>query len=156
MKKLGIVFVVAAVSVASVLPASAIERKYGTAGCGLGSMLLGDEPGMVQILAATLNGTAGNQTFGITSGTLNCEKKALFASNERFNLFVESNLDNLSLEIAKGEGESLATAVELLGVPAEQRTVVYTKLQENYPNIFPSENVEASKVIDNIVAVLKG
>ncbi len=156
MKKLGIVFTVAAISVASVLPASAIERKYGTAGCGLGSMLLGDEPGMVQILAAILNGIAGNQTFGITSGTLNCEKKALFAGNERFNSFVESNLDNLSLEMARGEGESLATAVELLGVPAEQRTAVYAKLQQNYQRIFTSAGVDAPQVIDSMVALIRG
>ncbi|QQR88624.1 MAG: DUF3015 family protein [Myxococcales bacterium] len=44
---------------------------YGAAGCGLGSMLI-DSDGFVQVFAATLNGTSGNQTFGITSGTSNC------------------------------------------------------------------------------------
>ena len=44
--------------------------KYGTAGCGLGSMAFGDQPGGIQILAATTNGILGNQTFGITFGTL--------------------------------------------------------------------------------------
>src|SRR6266571_3742686 len=41
---------------------------YGAAGCGLGSMVFGNQPGGVQVLAATTNAT-GIQTFGITTGT---------------------------------------------------------------------------------------
>jgi len=44
-------------------------QGYGMAGCGIGSIVFADKPGMIQIIAATLNGTAGSQTFGITSGT---------------------------------------------------------------------------------------
>ncbi|MEN0057326.1 MAG: DUF3015 family protein, partial [Bdellovibrio sp.] len=47
------------------------DGTYGTAGCGLGSLVFGNEKGPVQIVAATLNGT-GVQTFGITTGTSNC------------------------------------------------------------------------------------
>src|SRR6266545_2071443 len=54
-------------------PASTgFEPSYGLAGCGLGSMLIGSKPGIVQIFAATTNGSFGTQTFGITSGTSNC------------------------------------------------------------------------------------
>src|SRR5205823_3826374 len=48
-------------------PAATGKSTYGLAGCGLGSMLFGDQKGMIQILAATTNGTFGSQTFGITS-----------------------------------------------------------------------------------------
>lgn len=136
--------------------AFAIERKYGTAGCGLGSMLLGDEPGMVQILAVILNGIAGNQTFGISSGTLNCEKQAKFSSNEKLNHFVVVNIDNLAKDVAMGQGESLETLAEIMGIPAMERSVVYSKLQANFSNIFTSETVEAANVIDNIITVING
>ncbi|MCB9072358.1 MAG: DUF3015 family protein [Bdellovibrionaceae bacterium] len=49
------------------------KKGYGLAGCGLGSVLFGAKPGGVQILAYTTNGSAGNQLFGITFGSLNCE-----------------------------------------------------------------------------------
>ncbi len=136
--------------------AFAIERKYGTAGCGLGSMLLGDEPGLVQILAAILNGIAGNQTFGISSGTLNCEKQAKFSSNEKLNNFVVVNIDNLAKDIAIGQGEALETLAEIMGIPAMERPVLYSKLQANFSNIFTSEKVEAANVIDNLITVING
>ncbi|HAS17245.1 MAG TPA: hypothetical protein DCR39_04985 [Nitrospiraceae bacterium] len=156
MKKFLVVFAAVALSLMVVSSSHAIERKYGTAGCGLGSMLLGDEPGMVQILAVTLNGIAGNQTFGITSGTLNCEKQANFSSNEILNRFVTLNMDNLAKDIASGRGESLETLAELMNIPAENRTNVYSKLQANFSDIFTSESVEAGDVIDNIVIILNG
>ena len=156
MKKLIVVVVASAMLLAVASSSQAIERKYGTAGCGLGSLLLGDEPGLVQILAATLNGIAGNQTFGITSGTLNCEKQAKFSSNEILNNFVTANMDNLAKDIAAGKGESLETVTELMKIPAEKRSVVYSKLQTNFSAIFSSENVEAADVIDNIVMLVNG
>lgn len=134
--------------------AYAVETKYGAAGCGLGSMLLGDTPGPIQILVATLNGIAGNQTFGISSGTLNCEKKANFAGKERLEPFVQSNIDSLAKDIAIGRGESLDALAELMEVPHKERGVVYAKLHANFSNIFPSEQVEAADVIDHIMVVM--
>ena len=51
------------VVVALGISSSAFAAGYGTAGCGLGSMLFGNQKGMVQVLAATTNGISGNQTF---------------------------------------------------------------------------------------------
>ena len=48
-------------------------QGYGMAGCGLGSILFGAKPGKIQILSGTTNGIYGNQTFGISSGTSNCD-----------------------------------------------------------------------------------
>ena len=46
------------------------QKNYG---CGLGSMAFEGNDGLIsQVSAATTNGTSGNQTFGITSGTSNC------------------------------------------------------------------------------------
>ncbi|MFN7453535.1 MAG: DUF3015 family protein, partial [Pseudobdellovibrionaceae bacterium] len=53
------------------LSSVAMAKSYGDAGCGLGSVIFGNEKGFSQIFAATTNGTVGNQTFGISSGTSN-------------------------------------------------------------------------------------
>ena len=48
-------------------------------GCGLGSMAFEGQNGLMsQTAAATTNGIFGNQTFGITSATLNCERYKRF------------------------------------------------------------------------------
>ena len=151
MKKL--LFVLLLLIVAA--PAFAGQAASNT-GCGLGTMLWeGNADGSVisQSLQATTNGTFGNQTFGITSGTLECGTPGKVVQNERLNHFVRTNMDNLARDIAQGRGESLDAFAELLQVPAEKRPGFYAALQSNFGAVFTSENVVVAEVIDNAVAV---
>jgi len=135
--------------------AIAASAKANT-GCGLGTVLWegkADGSVMSQSLQATTNGTFGNQTFGITSGTLECSKPANFVENEHLNRFVYANMDNLARDIAQGRGESLDTFAELLQVPAEQRAEFAAKLQKNFAKVFTSDQVVLADVIDNSLAV---
>jgi hypothetical protein len=155
MKKLLVIALFISIAMIGAQSAMAVEKTYGTAGCGLGSMLLGNEPGMVQILVGTLNGIAGNQTFGITSGTLNCEKTPKkFVSNPMLNDFVRANIDNLAKDVAAGRGESLETLVELTGVSADLKPAIYAKLQTRFSTIFSSEKVESADVVDRIMTII--
>jgi hypothetical protein len=130
------------------------KDSYGSAGCGLGSLVFGNEPGAVQIFAATTNGTFWSQTFGITTGTSNCGTGVITSSeNDNLIKFVENNLDNLSKEMAHGHGESLNTLAELLKVPAEGRSAFNKTLQTNYSSIFPNEHIVVAGVVNNIIAV---
>ncbi len=121
---------------------------YGTAGCGLGSLVFKDQPGAVQILAATTNGTFGTQTFGITSGTSNCGTGLLKSQNGKAAEFAAANMDNLARDIAQGKGESLAAFAELMNVPAPQQAAFNLKLQQNFDKIFTSDKVVAAQVVD--------
>ena len=151
MKKLAMV--VAVVTVTMMVAGSAFAAGYGSAGCGLGGMVIGDKPGYIQLVASFLNGICGNQTFGITTGTLGCGNPNKVAKNDRLNEFVVANMDNLAKDIAKGQGETLETFAELMQVPTADRVALYSKLQANFATIFPSENVVLSEVVDNIVTV---
>ncbi|MBI5232857.1 MAG: DUF3015 family protein [Deltaproteobacteria bacterium] len=124
-------------------------------GCGLGEVALegADETLMVQVLAATTNGTFGNQTFGITSGTSNCKQPTRVVSSERLNEFVAGNMDTLAKDMARGQGEALSTLAELMAVSHENRAEFYATLQANFSKVFTSESVESADVIDNIAAV---
>jgi len=119
-------------------------------GCGLGAMLIKDDSSAVMLaLQATTNGTSGNQTFGITSGTSGC-KKTKFVMNERASEFVASNMDTLAKEISVGHGESVDTLAELLNV--EDKAVFASSLQANYNKIYSSQSVKMADVLDNISA----
>jgi hypothetical protein len=125
-------------------------------GCGLGTVLWknrADGSILSQALQATTNGSFGSQTFGITSGTLECQEPAKAVENERLNHFVRDNMDNLAKDIARGQGETLDTFAELLQVPADQRPAFYGKLQGNFTRVFTSENVVLADVIDNAITV---
>lgn len=121
---------------------------YGTAGCGLGSMVFGNEKGAIQVLAATINGT-GVQTFGITSGTSNCGE-GLFAKAE-VNSFIESNSVALENDIARGQGETLSTLNDMLGCGAEFNST----LQQNYKSIYAPE-ANSSEVIVSLAQSCQG
>ena len=145
----------ALLSALAATPAFAASGKSNT-GCGLGTVMWAgraDNSIMSQASQATTNGSFGTQTFGITSGTLECGTPSGVVQNERLNHFVRANMDNLARDIAQGRGESLDTFAELLQVPAEKRPGFYAALQSNFASVFTSENVVVAEVIDNAVAV---
>lgn len=138
------------VSLAAVvaLSSSAMAGVNSQTGCGLGSMIIKDDSTAVLLaLQATTNGTSGNQTFGITSGTLGCQKTQ-FVMNEQAEEFVASNMDQLAKEIAIGHGESIDTLAELLEV--SDKATFSASLQENYNKIYTSQDVKMADVLDNI------
>lgn len=140
------------VSIAAVvaLSSSMMANVNNQTGCGLGAMIIKDDSTAIMLaLQATTNGIFGNQTFGITSGTLGC-KKTQFVMNERAEEFVASNMDQLAKEIAQGHGESVDTLAELLEV--SDKAAFATALQSNYNSIYTSQNAKMADVLDNISA----
>src|SRR5690606_21045070 len=62
--------------------AAGAQQVPSVGGCGLGSKLFEGQRGVApQVLAVTTNGTFGNQTFGISSGTLGCNQDGVVRSN---------------------------------------------------------------------------
>jgi hypothetical protein len=75
-------------------------------------------------------------------------------SNERLEQFVASNMDTLARDIAAGNGETLSTLAELLQIPAAERPAFAATLKANFGRIYPSAQVQAGQVIDNIITVI--
>ena len=99
-------------------------------GCGLGTMLFAGQSGLApKVVAATTNGTSGNQTFGIT-------------------------LDNLARDIAKGQGETLATLAEVWGIAAQDQAAFNAAAQQNFAKIFQGNEVTSEQVISNLNEVV--
>jgi opacity protein-like surface antigen len=125
-------------------------------GCGLGTMLWegkADNSTLFQAFQATTNGTSGTQTFGISSGTSECQTNSNFVQNEKLIHFVQANMDNLAQDIAMGKGETLDTFAEMLGVAPGQTAAFNARLQANFDKIYTSEHVVLAEVIDNAVSV---
>jgi hypothetical protein len=136
--------------VTAVVPVAQAD-EYGTAGCGLGSILFGNKPGIVQILAATTNGLSGNQTFAITTGTSNCEDSAPSAENTK--AFVQANREAVAKDIARGSGETISSLSTLAG--CSDPAAVGATLQKEFKRIFPNEQVSDVSVSDSVVNTLQ-
>ena len=122
-------------------------------GCGLGSMLIENQSTVLaQVVAVTINGISGNQTFGITSGSVGCSKPARLALNDQAQKFVADNMDALAIDVAVGEGENLDTFLSLVKV--EDKAMASAKLKSDFSKIYSSSDVTSSEVIDNIISSL--
>jgi len=123
-------------------------QPYGTAGCGLGSILFADQEGLIQVVAATFNATAGNQTFAISSGTSNCEQAERNASAA---LFIESNKVALQDDVARGSGETLTAFSKIIG--CGDSVLLGKALQKNYGRIY-SGSGSSAEVRDNVLRTI--
>lgn len=142
---------------AAIVPGGAsAQGAYDTnVGCGLGNMLfqeIGQDSILFQVFAVTTNGTLGNQTFGISSGTLECKQPSKVVTNEKTNRFVADNMDSLAQDMAAGQGETISTLAELMEVPVEKRADFYVSLQSNFSNIYASEHTQSAEVLDKITS----
>src|SRR3954468_6994329 len=131
--------------------AFAVSDRYGTAGCGLGSLAFGNQKGPIQIIAATLNSLFGSQTFGITTGTSNCAETGGGLSSAR--VFIETNREALTKDIARGQGETVKNLATLVG--CSDAGAMGATLQKNFGTIFPKASTPVGQVSDSIFSTLK-
>ncbi len=127
--------------------------NFGMSGCGLGSLVF---PGpddhrsrVTQVLSATTNGTFGSQTFGITTGTLNCNPEGSRSAA----LFIEVNREALAKDVSRGSGETIETLSAIMG--CSNAAAVGAALQQSFKTIFPSQNIPNAQVTENILQTIK-
>jgi hypothetical protein len=140
------------VAAATLISSSAFAAGNSNTGCGLGSMLFPVQDTVAtQVLAATTNSTF-NQTFGITSGSLNCTKPYKIVMNDQAQKFVADNMDSIAVEVAAGQGENLDTLLSLMNV--EDKVLAASTLKANFSTIYSSADVTSAQVVDGIVDAL--
>lgn len=107
-------------------------------GCGLGKLAFADFKNQKniapQVLMATTNAT-GMNTFAISSATSGCTNDGQIWAQEKVNVFAAMNFDNLTQEMAQGNGEHLASLATLMGVPADRHAQFFTLTQARYTSL---------------------
>ena len=136
-----------------VASSSAFAVSPGGPGCGWGNLIFEGDSGPIHFLATTTNGTSGNKTFGMTSGTNGCSTDgALTYGGESM---LGSIMDEFSQDVAMGQGEALNAVAVLMGVAPEDRQTFAEVTHENFDLIFPSENITAKEVMTSLENVMK-
>lgn len=102
-------------------------------------------------MAATTNGTSGNQTFGMTSGTLGCESAN--GPLKSAQVFMDENMDQLAADAATGQGETLAALAEVMGVEAADKAAFNRAMQSNFDAVF-SADATSSTAFEAMTAVM--
>ena len=126
-----------------------------TGSCGWGAKLFDGQRGIApQVLAATTNGTSGNQTFGITSGTSGCTQDGVVKSNWKTAMFIDGNKEKLARDMSVGSGEALDSLAHLLGVDAQDRAAFNSLAKDNLARIFPSDDVATQQIVASLREVM--
>ncbi|MHB9796223.1 DUF3015 domain-containing protein [Pseudomonas sp. MT3] len=130
--------------------------QAGGNGCGWGNMVFEGQRGLFpHLLATTTNGTSGNATFGLTSGTNGCNSDARLGYGGRSVFAMNGMLDNIAEDMAKGQGEALDAYAVLLGVEAKDRAHFAQVTQQHFGDIFASKDATGEEVYRNTLAVMQ-
>lgn len=122
-------------------------------GCGWGSILMDGKEGVApNVLAATTNGTFGNQTFGMTSGTAGCDSDQTIQRAAAD--FLDDNMEKVARDMSTGQGESLGTLANLMGIREQDQDKFFAVTHENFSTIFSSDTVSSVDVMTSIQQVL--
>ena len=128
------------IAAAALISASSFAMAdNGPAGCGLGTAVVFPDANEwhEHVLAATTNGTSGNQTFGMTSGTLGCESAN--GPLKAAEAFMNDNMDQLAADSARGQGETLDALAQVMGVEAADAAAFRATVQSNFDSMFTTE-----------------
>jgi len=127
-------------------------------GCGLGKLAWGDYPNHQdvgpQVLMSITNLTFGSQSFGISSGTSGCTNGGVVVQKEKVNVFATANFDNISQEMAQGQGEHLTALATLMHIPIDQHSVLFAKAQEKYARLLQSDKTSPKAVVQTFYEII--
>lgn len=139
--------------IAGAILLGASSMVFAQPGCGLGAMVWKGQSGIApHVLAATTNGSFGNQTFGMSTGTLGCQTSE---SVQSMAMYMDSNIDKVARDMSRGNGENLETVAILLGVEGADRDAFRQVMQDNFAAIFPNADTTSNEAVDAIVALLE-
>jgi hypothetical protein len=126
----------------------------GDAGCGLGSIVMRKNVKISQTLAITTNGTFSSQLLGVIFGTSGCGASGWVQNKVEALRYAEANFENLKVDIARGEGESINSVGSLLGCQ-EKSLMEFSKMsQSHFLEIVPA-NAKPTDVIDSLDQKIK-
>ncbi|MFM8316658.1 MAG: DUF3015 family protein [Deltaproteobacteria bacterium] len=121
-------------------------NDVGSDSCGLGWQITQKK----SFAATTTRGTTNAfvpPSFGMTSGTLGCDKHSFVKNEEAGVMFALANQEPLSIEMARGEGEYVAGFAQALG--CRDVSSFGRMTQDKYTEII-SENSSAIQMYKNI------
>ena len=124
-------------------------------GCGLGAQVFEgkSDPGS-HIMAATTNGISGNQTFGMSTGTLGCDTSKTIKFSAA-GLYLNTNMEKVARGMATGEGEAINTLADLMGVQADDKATFFSATKSNFGKIFVGDSVSADDVLVSLKSIMK-
>lgn len=136
------------------LSATAMAEAPGGPNCGWGNMLMKGQSGLgAHVIASLTNGTSGNATFGMTTGTNGCSADGTLTYGGKS--LIGAVMDEFSEDVARGDGEALSAVAVALGINEADRAAFKQVMHDNFTTLFPSSEVTAEQVSDRVIELMR-
>ena len=120
-------------------------------GCGLGKRLFEGKKGLLfNVLAVTTNQIYSTNTYAMTSGTSGCDADSVVLKEKEQEVFVAVNLDNLSQDMAQGDGMYLQALSGLMGCTSEAFGTFAEFAQDKYEVLFDTVDATAAGLLSGL------
>ena len=120
-------------------------------GCGLGKRLFEGKKGLLfNVLAVTTNQIYSTNTYAMTSGTSGCDADSVILKDKEQEVFVAVNLDNLSQDMAQGDGMYLQALSGLMGCTTEAFGTFAELAQDKYEVLFDTVDANAAGLLSGL------
>ncbi|MFZ5757344.1 MAG: DUF3015 domain-containing protein [Pseudomonadota bacterium] len=135
---------------------TAMAEAPGGPGCGWGNMILEGKSGLpVHLLATITNGTTGNATFGMTTGTNGCSTSGKLTYSGKSLVMAPGMMDEIAANAAVGQGDALTALAVVLGIQPEDRAAFSKLAHENFTTLFPSADVTSGDFVAVLFDLMK-
>lgn len=123
-------------------------------GCGLGSLIWKKNSIVSALFRATTNASFSSQLFGITTGTSGCTQHSIVKRDMAPVYYAESNMENLRVEMAMGEGEYLNAFAATLGCELSDQKLFNDVTKSQYETIFRVDTKTPAQMLNNVKSVI--
>jgi hypothetical protein len=118
-----------------------------SSGCGMGWQVFKDQSLVSSTLRTTVNLTFLN-TIAMTLGTSGCAKHSIVKIDMQGVHYAEANMNSLTIEMARGNGEYLAGFANVFG--CTNVNAFGSMVQNKYESVLPSNNVSGVELYNNV------
>lgn len=116
-----------------------ISPNRGSDACGLGWQVTDKRTLLATVIRGTTNSVV-SYGFGMTSGTMGCEKHEIAKKDEDTVRFVATNIEPLSVEMAEGQGEFLHAFARSMGCGDQVVGQFGQMTQKNYQSLIETQS----------------
>lgn len=123
-----------------------------SSGCGMGYEIAPKQSLVSSSTRSLVNATFSN-SIAMTLGTSGCAKHSIVKNDAKGIHFAEANLNQLAIEMARGNGEFVTSFATVFG--CQNSSAFGSMVQANYENVLPSVSTSGVELYNNVKAQIK-
>jgi len=140
------------IALLALVASTSLFANDSSSGCGLGWQVAPKQSLVSSFTRELVNATFSN-SVAMTLGTSGCAQHSIVKNEMKGIHFAEANMNALTIEMAKGNGEFVASFAEVFGC---QNTKAFGSMVQNkYESVLPSSNVSGVELYNNVKNEIK-